>query len=296
MGLFPFISRERRIVPGLAWYEQRFIDIQSRFRTELDELNARYRTKLSDLESKLEQAEEQRAHALEHLENSLRRQFEARLSDEIAHTEARIWASARETFLEPGKTFLARDERILPTLDDVFENTRMMWGQATRYGKMASLSGNPGLPWAPKAELLRDLVQRGVEIKVILLHPKAVDLLTAMEARFTEGSIWISYTEAELREMFRERLIAELRQSIPLLSEIVGIKNIRFGMRPHFWKGCITDGVRSQYVFYDIPRKSVPFRYTENPFIVKWFEDYYFDPIWEESEPMSKPEDMLALL
>jgi hypothetical protein len=297
MRLLPFASPDHQIVPGLAWYEQRFNEIQLKFHTEIEHLHKFYKAKIINIEEKLADAETQRMKSIEKLELDLREEFDRKLNDEIAHKESRIWETARETYLsDPGKTFLARDERILPTLDDVTKNTYAMWNPTTQYGKMASLSGNPGLPWAPKVELLEEVAKRGVDIKVILLHPNAIDLVTAMEARFTEGSIWISYSESELKKMFREKLIDELKQSVPLLSQIIGVNNIRFGKTPHFWKGCISDGFRCQYVFYDIPRKSVPFRYTENPSIVKWFEQYYFDPVWEDAMPIAHPSDVLKLL
>ena len=183
-------------------------------------------------------------------------------------------------FKRLNNNYFVRNERILDYPDEVRNNTIQIWNNTKQYIKMISLTALPGLPWSPSEKLIKKKVREGIKVKVLLLHPHSMDFIAKMEAICTDNPEFIDLTEETIKTEF----ITQLQESVPKLISTIGEENVRFYRGSFFWKGTIVDGKYAQYVFYDIPRKNVPFRYTEDTKLIEYFEKVYFDEFWERAE------------
>lgn len=168
-----------------------------------------------------------------------------RLRQEWNKKKRELRKEAIKTLSSEAKKFIVKSEELLTYPDEVKNNTVKIWKKARKYVKMVSLTALPGLPWAPSENIIQNKKKKNVEIKIILLHPEAIDFLAEMEASFSEGPDFVNLSPEAVRTEFMK----QLKESVPKLVEIIGKDNVRFYKKPFFWKGTIVDGRYAQYVF-----------------------------------------------
>jgi hypothetical protein len=108
-----------------------------------------------------------------------------------------------------------------------------------------------------------------------------MDHISTMESEFT--------VEPRPRErVFGDSIRANVSKVIQVYREAVGPESIRVYNKPFFWKGSIVDGKKALFTIFDVPRHDTPLRYTENRQVVKHFEKFYFDEIWQNARPIKQ--------
>lgn len=163
--------------------------------------------------------------------------------------------------------FLGVDEVIIPRHTIIQEKGNMI-SKSNNYIKIVAVSGVTWMPY-----ILNAMLDKKVKIQLLLVDPKGsiLNYLADNEPKLSKHAspLGISVEESEIAihgtiEVYKD--IAEIRlyNTYPL------------------WRGIIVDGKASLYSILHYPREGwePPTIKTKNSIVIKHFEEYYFDKMW----------------
>ena len=171
-------------------------------------------------------------------------------------------------------SFLVKGDIVVKGTEQVFKEGRNLLQNATKYIKIATVTGAAWLLNEDMKKLIEFKKLQGVNIKILLQDPdlEVVNHIEELESEFTEV------------ERPYERPASSIKSNITLtLNTLASFAEIRFCPECFLWKGTIVDGKKVMYTIFDVPRNDTPLRLNENKKIVEHFEKYYFDILWEKS-------------
>ena len=174
--------------------------------------------------------------------------------------------------------FLCKDEKVIPpTVQNIkkVESIR----KAKSYIKMLITDGGNWLPLL--FDEIKNAQTRGVNIQILFLDPisSVNDYLSRVEPELTKDP---TYSSLIISAKERAERITKNSQTFK------GIAKIKFYDSYAFWRGMIVDGKCAFFRITHIPffGWEAPERETANITVVKHFERYYFDKIWEVSREL----------
>jgi hypothetical protein len=190
--------------------------------------------------------------------------------------------------------FLADGEHLATARDyqDFLTQIDDQWSAAGRYIYGVSLYGRP---FMPSEEQLAAILGRGVTLRMTLVDPEsqaardiAVDKCkfsrTIHQQDVLARTLGIDRLDPDI---LLDRIRDEVTGTVSMLSRIkrsspkvdVSVRYIDF---LPVWKGTIVDGTSACYVVYDVPRMDVPFRWTDDSDLIRYYEQRYVNVFWRQ--------------
>ncbi len=186
-----------------------------------------------------------------------------------------------------GTLFLAEGEAIATseTVEEFRAQVDRQWSEAQHYVIGVSLYGRP---FMPSEERLADILRRGVSLSMTLVDPEsqAARTIATDKCRFSRTvrqndvlaeTLGINSLEVDV---IHNRIREEVNGTVAMLRRIkqahpeVNV-NVQFIDFLPTWKGNSIDGLSAVYVIYDVPRLDVPFRFTSDVVLIKYYEERY---------------------
>lgn len=200
----------------------------------------------------------------------------------IEHSESTAIV-ASSTFFGEGEQLAASESE-----EEFKAQVAQLWSSATEYVHGVSLYGRP---FMPEMSQLRELLSRGVDLEMVLVDPRseAAAEIAADKCRFSRTIDHYRVLAQTLRiddlepAILLERIRAEIDATVDIFEKLAkefpaANLDLRFIDFLPVWKGTVIDGRRAVYLLYDVPRMDVPFRYSEDPIRIGWYERHYVTP------------------
>lgn len=201
---------------------------------------------------------------------------------------------AKRSFEE--NSYTAENERVLERSIQSIQSSHAeeMWGSASDYVCFVSLTG---YPWLPDAAVIEEKLAEGVEVKLLLTAPSEENVIDLMKLERVEtASDLLSTEDSLITERYKVDLMRGITDTLDCLGDSLPAENIRFSRQTPIWKGTIVDGDRARYVLYDMPRSNdVPFRYTEEPAMIEFIEERYFNSRWESAMTLDEFDSQFSM-
>ena len=194
--------------------------------------------------------------------------------------------------------FLGKADVLIPREAVAFKKSELL-DQAKHYIKILGVTGLFSLEPSTRELLIKKSTINNTKIQILLLHPNSpiLDHFAKHEGELTISPSVVgrkSQDVPETRKALKNDILRTLKgfrevaeSKSCLISDIAEIR--LYDLYP-FWRGIIVDGNKTGYAIVHFPRDGTeaPFLENDNVKIVKHFEKYYFDKIWEDSKPVQE--------